>query len=360
MKKTAVLLAGLLLVTGTVFAEGWSITDANVEGSFYIVDTQNGMNMTNGDVDLEVESSKDLGDGKSAFIELNFDENTESDIDFGFEVTEGDFFASIGAQLALTDADSDGDNSDAAALELKTKDGDSTYLGWYVMGNQDMKLTVYPYEIADMSWDNDTWESFTEINDGGFALAMTLAEDTTATFKWAVKDNTTSANVNAFKGELSTKVSGISLDAYLGLVPEVDEDTTKQDGITAMGVYATMTMDALTLKGEFNTSTTGDADAAVGLFAKAALALDEMNGYATTAYASFKNLNEQALVADGNSSYGETYTEIEAGVELSQGSFTVKPKIVMGTADAKAFSVDNDTDKEKAFTKIGVTFGYDM
>jgi hypothetical protein len=365
MKKTAVLLAGLLLVTGTVFAEGWEVTGAAVEGTLNIIDTQNGMDMTDGDVDLVIKTTKEVKEGASAYVELNFENESESnsDIGFGFSVTEGDFFATIGAKLELTSNevgtwDHDNDTktkeitlSSSSKLKLVTKDGDSTYLGWYVMGNKDMKLTVYPYEVAGMSWDNDTWESFTGNGSEGFAFAYTVAEGTTVTAKWAMFENANAVNHDAFKFELATKVAGASVDAYFATRPENTDAKVKAD--TAMGAKASMPMGDLTVSGEFNTETIDDGDAKTGLFAKVAYAMGDINGYATTPYASFKTLNEYVDTAAGAT------TETEAGVTLAQGSFSVKPKVVIKTAENKKFKQEDDTDTDTA-TTAGITFAYSM
>jgi hypothetical protein len=376
MKKTAVLLAGLLLVTGTVFAEGWELTGATVEGTLNVIDTENGMNMDSGDNNLSFEMAKEGDFGKLTFG-ADFDEGDDAGtgIDVSYSKTEGDFTASYGASISFAE-DNTVDGSDTGVAFSSDADSD-TYLQWAVMGSEEMTLTVYPFEVDGMSWDNDTFESFAALSytaaaDGtltttgtglpGFAFAMDLAEDTTVTAKVAIQDNDTSKNVTVLKGEVSTKVSGISLDAFVGIVGE-DSDAN-QESVTAMGAKASMTMDALTIAGEFNTETYSDEDAAVGIYAKASLAMDEMNGYTPTAYASFKNLNEMAVAVDEGdltNSYGESYTEIEAGVKLAQGSFYVTPKIVIESSDADAFGEEEEgTAKTNTATRIGVTLGYSM
>jgi hypothetical protein len=377
MKKTAVLLAGLLLVTGTVFAEGWELTGADVSGTFNLIDTETGMNMDAGDNALSFEMTKE-GDFGSVSFGADFDEGDDAGtgIDVTYSKTEGDFSVGLGATIDFAE-DNDVDGSDTGVAF--STDGDSdTYLAWNVMGSEEMTLTVYPFEVDGMSWDNDTFESFAALSytadattgelttSGtglpGFAFAMDLAEDTTVTAKLAIKDgDTTTKNVTVLKGEVSTKVSGVSLDAFVGIVGE-DSDAN-QEAVTAMAAKASMTMDALTLAGEFNTETYSDEDAAVGIYAKASLAMDEMNGYTPTAYASFKNLNEMAVAVDEgdmSNSYGESYTEIEAGVKLAQGSFYVTPKIVMYSSDADGFTEEDETSVTNSAVELGVTFGYSM
>jgi len=350
MKKTAVLLAGLLLVTGTVFAEGWDVSKANVEGTFNVIDTQKGMNMSAGDVDLRFKATKEVKEGMTSFVEAKFDEDKENDIDFGLTVTEGDFTAAIGAQVTI-----DGQAAAGKSLTLQTNNSDQTYLAWNVMGSESTVLTMYPYAIADMSWDNETWETFIPATDvPGFKLAMDLAEGTKAAAKVGVYDNDQAKNVYVLKGEFSTSVSGVSLDAYVGLKTE-DDSTTAKDQVTAMGVLAKMSLsDALKVEGEFNTEKTGDADAAVGMYAKVSSTLAEMNGYVPTAYAKAKMFNKYQDTAKG------AYTELEGGVKMVQGSFTVTPKVKFTTAENKVFNLEDDNSKEKTASSIGITFGYEM
>jgi hypothetical protein len=353
MKKTAVLLAGLLLVTGTVFAEGWEVTGADVSGTLNIVDTQSGMDMEDGDAYLGLEMVKEGDFGTLTFTaEFDKDGDTGEAVDIAYSKTEGDFSVGLGAAI-----DFSGDDT-SSSVGLTTDANSDTYLAWQVMGSEDMKLTVYPFEVDGMSWDEDTWESFTGNGGEGFALAVTLAEDTTVTAKWAMDEQSTDTNANAFKFELSTKVSDISIDAYLGMRPEVDAEISSTNDVTsmtAMGAKASMTMDSLTLNGEFNTQTEDEGDALVGIYAKASLAMDEINGYATTAYASFTSLNEYVDTAAGAT------TEIEAGVTLAQGSFSVTPKIVLETAENDVYGEEetgaNATDSA---TTIGVEFAYSM
>jgi hypothetical protein len=352
MKKTAVLLAGLLLVSGTVFAEGWDVSRANMEASFNVLDSVNGMNVSNGDTDLNVKLSKELKEGVSAFIEIEADEADEATpnaIATGINVSEGDFTVQIKGELAVDPAE---------GSDFNAGNTDGTYVKWNVMGSENAVLGLHPWGV-NTEWDNDTFEAFRFNNganmeeEGAVTYALTVNETTSATATWVVIDAAMGENANAFKVEGSTKAGEIAIDAYFGMVAEVEGVTTDQ---TAMGVYATMPMGSLTLSGEFNTETIADADAKVGMFAKAALAMAEMNGYGRTAYASFKSLNDIVAANGGGAS-----TEMEAGLELTQGSFTVTPKVVMVTDEDKVFGEDEgaigDADST---TTVGLTIGYSL
>jgi hypothetical protein len=348
MKKTAVLLAGLLLVTGTVFAEGWEVTGAAVEGTLNIVDTVDGMDMEDGDANLTIGMTKEGDFGKLA-AEYTFDKVAEgygTAVELTYSKTEGDFGVQLGADVSF---------AGTSPVEFQTNEDSDTFLTWQVMGSEDMKLTVYPFEVDGMTWEEDTFDSFmaAENSGEGIAFAMTVAEGTTVTAKMTMNENGSNVNHSAYKFELATKVGEASVDAYFATRPENDDAGVTAD--TAMGAKASMPMGNLTLSGEFNTETIDDGDALTGLFAKASMAMDEMNGYTPTAYASFKSLNEY-VDADG----GGALTEIEAGVKMAQGSFYVTPKFVITTSEDEVYALEDDTDTEKSKMTAGVTFGYSM
>jgi hypothetical protein len=347
MKKTAVLLAGLLLVSGTVFAEGWEVSQAELETTFNVVDSENGMNVKNGDIDFDFQLTKEVKEGASANIELAADEDGNDELSGGFEATEGDFSVSIAAIYNL--------GLSSKGLTVKGEDGN--YIKWNVMGNADMVLGLHPYGV-NTEWDEDTFEAFKTNNgssmedDGAVTLAITVNETTSATVTMVMVDGDTAENATALKVEGSTKAGDISINGYFATISEVTGVSTDQ---TAMGVAGSMPMGDLTLSGEFNTETIGDNDAKVGLFAKAALAMAEMNGYGRTAYAEFTSLNDQVDTAAGAT------TEIEAGLELTQGSFTVTPKVNIKSAENKVYGEDEKgTNQADSATTVGLTVAYSL
>ena len=91
MKRTATLLAGLLLVTGTVFAAEWSVTGARVETNTTLVDTQNGVGgVDGGDLDLEVKAEKTGAYGTVGLV-LQNDKDDDTDLRITYSKTEGDW-----------------------------------------------------------------------------------------------------------------------------------------------------------------------------------------------------------------------------------------------------------------------------
>ena len=196
-------------------------------------------------------------------------------VQYGFEATEGDFSVSIAAVY----------NPGLSTDGFTVKGEDGNYVKWNVMGNANMVLGLHPYGV-NTEWDNDTFESFKKNNnntmeeDGAVTLAITVNETTDAKVTVVmIEGDSTTENATALKVEGSTKAGEIYIDGYFVTFSEFKGASVDQ---TAMGVAASMPMGDLTLSGEFNTETNDDADAAVGLFAKAAFAMGEMNGYGRT------------------------------------------------------------------------------
>lgn len=347
MKRTATLLAGLLLVTGTVFAGEWSVTGARVETNTVLVDTQNGVGGVNGgDLDLEVKAEKAGAYGTVGLV-LQNDKDDDTDLRITYSKTEGDWSVATEALLVDSNGDLLGQNK---TDEGNMNKGDGTYIKWNVMGSKTTTLTVYPYEVGGLSWDNDTWESFksdARHNEGGLVVATKVgASDVTV--RYAVgKDESTDKNQYTLKGELATKVGTAKLNAAVGYGSGYKT--------TMAAAKVEMPVSKFTVNAELNTQKTDDADTAVGAFVKGSYKLAAINGYNPTAYASFLMLNEEAAALDGTAA---AYTEIEAGLGLNKGSFTVTPKVVINNSDEEIYGKENSDDLEKAamVAKLTVTF----
>jgi hypothetical protein len=349
MKKTATLLAGLLLVTGTVFAGEWTVSSATVEGTLNVIDTQYGALSTDaGDLNFTVKSEKE-GDFGKLTAELGLDKKSEDNsFKLTYMKTEGDFTVATSAKLITTSKTANSGN-----WALETQEGSDSYIKWNVMGSETVSATYYPWEVDGMSWDNDTWESFTGYGNPGLAVAVKLSDSTDFTTKLSVANgDSTTKNKYAVKGEFNTKMDSVTVNAY-GAYATNDKQM-------AMGAKASMTLsDALTVNGEFNTSKKDKDDAFVGMFAKVSSKLEDMNGYTPTAYASVKYLNKDAANSDEGDSNG-ALTELEGGLALAQGSFTITPKVVLTSREEKDFGKEDSTDMSKTRTKLGVNFKYSM
>ncbi|TDT69738.1 hypothetical protein EV215_1267 [Hypnocyclicus thermotrophus] len=335
MKKTATLLAGLLLVTGTVFATEWNVTGANIGGTVNVLDTVNGMNIEGGDLNFTLSTSK-TGD----FGDLSFDISVGDDnnLSASYSKTEGDFEIGFGATLI----------SAGSEFDLDTDKDSGAYIKWAVMGSEMTSFTLYPWEVDGMDWDNDTFASDSNISAPGFKLAVKLDDASSVAAKLAVMDNTNTKNKYQVKGEFNTTVAGVTLGTAVSY-------TT---GTKAMYTGATASMnltDAVSVNGEFFMEKDNkNADAQTGVFAKGSYSLEEINGYASTAYASVKLLNKEV-----NTTNGAT-TELETGVGMSKGHFTITPKLIITSSENKVYAKEDSTDMSKTKTVAGVEFTYGL
>ena len=74
-----------------------------------------------------------------------------------------------------------------------------------------------------------------------------------------------------------------------------------------------------------------------------------------------KTQNEEAgAIKKVNDSDPGALTEIEAGLELTQGSFTVTPKVIISSADNKVFNEEEESTGTDSSTVVGLTIGYSL
>lgn len=369
MKKTATLVAGLLLVTGTVLAtglNGWDLTGTTVEGDLWLMHSENGpLTSDGGDLDVTVEAKKETEIGTFGVkVYMENDDDDDNEVSLSYSRTQGKFEVGMGATIIQDPTGNTVDND--ASFDLTTKANSDSYLKWNITDKT--SLTYYPWEVADMSWDNETWESFDLNNvEGGLALAMTVSEGTSVTLKYAITEgnNTTTENFYAIKAELATKIANGSVAAYVGLSQE-EGAATGEDDLMAMGALLNMNLsDAMALTAEVNYQDQDySEDAALGAFAKVAVKLADMADYKPTAYASFKYLNGTAwALDDGQATAGsvefEDYMELEAGLTLAQGNFSVTPKINLEMQD-NGFGEYDKASAEDMSLKLGLNFLYSL
>lgn len=343
MKRTATLVAGLLLVTGTVFAGDWTVTGANVQGTFDLVNSQNGsLNSNGGDLDLTLKAEKDYGKAGVVGLKLALDKDADSGLTLTYAKTEGDFTVATAAKLI----DEKGSLLNGDAVVAMNQNSD-TYFKWNVMGSKTTSLTFYPYEVADMNWDNDTFKSFDSTNNkGGLKLATKIGTSDLAVKFTSKNDDSTTKNEYSVKGEFGTKVATATVNAAAGY--------STGSKTTMMAIKASMPVAALTVNAEFNTEKVDTADAKVGVFVKGSYKLAEMNGYTPTAYASMKMLNKYVVTASGAT------TETEAGLDLNKGSFTITPKVILNTAENKVLGKEDSSEKSKNAMLVAVKVKYAM
>lgn len=349
MKRTATLVAGLLLVTGTVFgASEWKASEGKVQGTFNLVNTGKGALQSEGnDLYLKFRTEKDFGNAGLVGVEAKFDKNdADNTVKLTYSKTEGDFTVGTSATILEAKESDSGTKVNAGAISLKMAEGSDTYIKWNVMGSKTTTLTFYPYSVDGLSWDNDTWESFTATkNNGGVTLATKVATSDLRVKFAAVEGGTGAEAAYTVKGEFDTKVAGATVNAAAGYVT--------QTKVQFAAAKASLPMGKLTVKGEVNTEKVASGDAKFGAFAKVSYAMGDVMKYTTTPYAQVKLLNDQVSASKG------AQTNIEAGVDMKQGSFTITPKVILNTAEKADYARVKDANEKSEFIAgVKVAYGF--
>lgn len=401
MKRTATLVAGLLLVTGTVFASEWKMTGANVEGTYYLTNSQTGSlgSSQDNDLDMEVKVEKS-GDFGTLGLRLQMDKDGDEDLELLYSRTQGDW--TVGTAAILINADGGLLNGTSTSM----KKDDATYIKWNVMGSKTTTLGFYPYGTPDMSFDNETFESFIDYGKPGLKLDTKVA-NTNVSFTLATTngDNATE-NQNTFKVAADTKVAGFDIKAAAGVgettvnyaknsatllgkvnagsVAKIlssdtsydlagtgnDWDAVKEGNFAAVQVKTTV--GKISVLAEFNTESAefkelkadGGAKLAevsqTGIYGKVSYDMGTMNTYKLTPYASMEITDyETKVLGTKVAASSDTLTDVEAGLDINQGSFTVTPKIVINkAADKKIFNEEDKTTTDKSATMVGIKFKY--
>jgi len=381
MKKTATLVAGLLLVSGTIFGADWKLNHTLFESTYNFADSINGPLSTNEKMEwdetfrLKVEAETKLGNFGSLSTFADFSKGTdEREVSVQYKRTANDFEVGLGAEiLAVNPTTKD------MEFSIYPKYDKNTYFKWNVLGSKKIALTYYPWE-APMSWEDwDTMETFIH-KDPGMVLDVKATDKTSVTFKVATlnEDDFTKENYLAINTSLKTSVVGVNLQAYGAFTTE-DEDNKE----LGFGIMAEKNLTKkLNVKASFNSMKKGSDkdDNKVGAFGKVSYRLNDFNKYIPTAYAQALYKNEAAVgdtdtTGDGGNLNGwvsgkGNLTKLEAGLKMQQGNFTVTPKVIVETREKNAYVEYKGTQFDytneskavtaKSFTTVGVTFSHEV
>lgn len=99
-----------------------------------------------------------------------------------------------------------------------------------------------------------------------------------------------------------------------------------------------------------------------GLYLKGSYDMGTYNKYVVTPYASAEVTDVEFKYADG-SKVDDRVTELEAGIALKQGSFTITPKVEIKkakTGDLVEYDKEDSNDGKKKAKAVGVEFAYSM
>lgn len=158
MKKSAILLAGLFLVSGTVFAGDldFSGTQVKVKTKLITTDTKSVNDDSNGDTDVILQMNYKIDDKTSASFKFNTDDNSDSASDDVLAVkvkrVDGPIEAQFRTDLSFANSVSAvGDVIDFKSVSFKEvqdsrKDSAETYVKWNK--SSDLSFTAYPFNMG--------------------------------------------------------------------------------------------------------------------------------------------------------------------------------------------------------------------
>lgn len=313
MKRTATLLAGLLLVTGTVFAaEGLDFSGTVIKAQSILVNTNDSGNVnddSNGDTDIVLKAKYNLDNNTT--VTFKFDTDSEKDtyddnMNIMVKTVQGKVEAQFDAGLKLN---ANTTESSSGIQFRENQDSSDTYIKYN--HTKDMAVTFYPFNMGLSNGSNfDEGDSFTQIP----GVVATFGKAYVGAGMDAI---TADDSVIAVKAGYETTVAGATLKAkYSGAFWD-DEKLTP--GSTVVGtagrlglvvhdvnVQATYKVGkALTLTGEVGMETlvkdlytTADGeiiDSGFGLFVKGSYAMSSV----MTPYVSFQHSTDGYL-ADGD------------------------------------------------------------
>lgn len=396
MKKLATLIAGVMLVGGTIFAGDLSV-NGKVEHELLSINTNNEtIGLTNGgDQYFQLNITKELNE--TTKLTLGYDtDDANPDMVGALKLTK-QVNDNIEAQVAV-------DVDTTTGMKFSESDGGDTYIKF--MPSDVLTLTFKPFEAGTGVGDE---LATTGTQDAGGVEVSFGAEDAPLTVNGAVNfDNSyinkDGDNYNAIglkAGGTFTGVENLSVTGELSMNTQVDDgksvvtgyeivDTPKavdENGVIipasssvepiitsgagagtkmAINARASYTMGDLTLKGEFLNVTLNKGvyadESGTGIFAKAEYNLGEIaSGVTASVNGSFKNYSKYLYFDDdtyGNFDSADYKTHgganiIGAGVDFNWNGLSISNDLELISAENKVF-MDKTGDTPKATDRKSV------
>ncbi|BDU50990.1 hypothetical protein [Haliovirga abyssi] len=348
MKKIAVLLAGMLLVGGMVFADP-ATTSVNGKVEFTAIDmdsTRDGQMLSQtGDQYFKLNLTKQFDETTKVTAEYNTDEDSKDDSVASLTLTKqvnDKIEAAVKVNVDTT-----------IGLKFADDEGGDTYLKY--TASKDLNITLKPFEagtgVGDELGTKDTQDAH------GVEVNATLVDGlaTTAVVNFANDGKDDKMGLKA--GATYTGVENLSVTGEFSM----NDTKATKTAVDARGSYK---MGSLTLSGEMlnvtnkvKDSTTGKVTekTGMGLFAKAAYDLGTLSeGVTANTNVSFKQLGEK-LYYDGDSDR----SIIGAGFDVVVNGLTISNSVEMTKTGSKVLK-DKDgkaTDSKTTFsTAVKVEF----
>ncbi len=379
MKKAATLVAGLLLVTGTVFAEGFTydFSGTNVEFTQSLIDSQKGTLITKtGDSDVTV-NFKLAKENTTVNFKAEFDDKDAVVVELGHKILDGVVEINVAGDLNFTGYKYDSDKKTYSQTQgLTASRNDSVWLKYAPKSVEGLEIKLFPYDLPfEVSMDDYKFENTTDIP--GFQVAYKGFTGRVGSRQLADKSGD---GVNRFYGQLSYSNSGESYGIDADLVFSTQDKNDKEWGVSKHKLptaqkYAFLLKgnykptDVVKLSGEFLTGQPigeagkDDPKAGFALKARADYTLSEMEtpeGTLTTStYAQVMHFSEDAVKWDKDYKGDKAINKVEAGVTAEINSIKITPKLTYTTGD-DVFEQFGKTEKTSSAYAAEITINYSI
>lgn len=405
MKKTATLLAGLLLVSGTIFGASVELKHTKLEGTYNFVDTIDGpfTSDTQNDWDANVrfflEANVDLKDYGVLTVDLDVTKvESERELSLIYKRSYGDFEGNIAAKMIgyKTVTETIKDNTGAttgSSTYGKTDftlepslDDENTYIKYNIFGNKDYSLTYYPWYMEikfDTDWVADSFEGY---NGPGIKLDKKIGDNSKISLEMTTLTGSDSTiadykekNQYAYAITGDTKINKTYITAFVGTSDVGKLSNGVRDGKKELDVafrVKTNLTDKAYLINMFDWNKyEGREENGIQAFARLDYTLDKKyKNFKLIPYSSILYKNQAAVGSYTDITYnGTTHTyadtsacgdlkELEAGLKFEQGNFSITPKARFTMREKAAYVKYNDEENlvSKYNFTAGVTFAHEV
>lgn len=361
MKKAATLVAGLLLVTGTVFAEGFSydFSGTNVEYTQSIYDSQDGTFVTKtGDSDVTV-NFKLAKENTSVNFKTEFDDKDALTVGLTHSILDGMVEIAVAGDL----------NFGLPQGGLKASRNDSVWLKYKPKSVEGLTIGFFPYdlpfalEVDDLKLENGHDIPGVEVVYNAFTFRFGSRQVFADGVLGTNGASNTGTPANRFYGQASYNYSGegFGFGGSLLFSTQDEKDVAWNQKITYGDAVARWALhlkgnanitDALAVEGEFLTgvSIVENADSGFATRVKGSYVLGETEtpeGTLTTStYAQVKYTDK-----------GEGVAKFEVGAEAAINEISIKPNFSYTQKDG---ATNFDGEVVDATYQVGVTLAYSI
>ena len=392
MKKTAALVAGLLLVSGTVFGMDVKLKHTKIEGTYNFIDSIQGavtsdtQKSWDANLRMQLATEFDLGDYGAVTADLDVTKvESERELGLIYKRNYGDFEGSISSKLIgnrevtetikNTTGTITGTSTfrETELLLSPRTDDETTYIKWNILGNRDYSLTYYPWYMETKFDTEGADDAFTGYNHSGLKLDANINGLKTSVEFSTIKGTDSSKydylekNYHVATLTLDKTIKGTRIVVFGGTT-----DLEKEKRLTSVAFKTSGNLTKnLSLKTALNTSKFGDGKEKIIAYGKLSYNFNDVKNYKPIVYTSLLYKNDAAVsgytdITNGENKWIDTslcgdLKELEAGLRLEQGNFSITPKAKITMREKAAYVKFDNTDTVSKYNfTVGATFAHEV